>query len=65
MASTLLATCFHAGIVLGFSALKVEAVYSSEFTLEFQQTTRHYIPGYSTLQGNVAHIPVQWYQLGC
>jgi hypothetical protein len=31
--------------------LKMEAICSSETSVDFQQTTRHYIPEYSTLQG--------------
>jgi hypothetical protein len=47
----LLATCFHAGFLLGlFSTLKMEAICSSETSVDFQRTTRRYIPEDSTLQ---------------
>jgi hypothetical protein len=47
---TLLATCFHAGFLLAyFSTLKMEAICSSEASVDFQQTARHYIPEDGTL----------------
>jgi hypothetical protein len=33
-----------------FSALRMEAICSSETSVDFQRTTRHYIPEDSTLQ---------------
>jgi hypothetical protein len=38
--------CFHAGFLLSlfFSALKMEAIFSSETPVDFQRTTRRYIP---------------------
>jgi hypothetical protein len=41
----LLATCFHAGSCSAyFSTLKMEVICSSETSVDFQQTTQHYIP---------------------
>jgi hypothetical protein len=48
---------------LVLSALKMEAIYSSEMTVDFQQTTCYYIAKYSTLQSTEAHIPIQEYQI--
>jgi hypothetical protein len=49
----LLATCFHAGILLGLFlyslTLKIEEICSSETSVDFQWTTQHYTPDDSTL----------------
>jgi hypothetical protein len=46
----LLATCLHAGFLLAyFSTLKMEAICSSQTSVDFQQTTRRYIPEDGTL----------------
>jgi hypothetical protein len=45
--------CFHAGFLLGlFSNLKMGGICSSEISLDFQRTTRRYIPEDITLLGN-------------
>jgi hypothetical protein len=45
-----LATCFHAGSCLSYSLTqKMEAIYSSETSVDFQWTTQHCIPEGSTL----------------
>jgi hypothetical protein len=42
--------CFHAGFLLAYSlTLKMEAIYSSETSVDFQRTTRRYIPEVNTL----------------
>jgi hypothetical protein len=47
----LLATCLFAGFAEPISStLKVEAICSSETTVETQRTTRHHIPEDDTLQ---------------
>jgi uncharacterized membrane protein YciS (DUF1049 family) len=45
----LLATCFHAGFLLGIFLLKMEAICSSETSIDVQRTTRRYIPEDGTL----------------
>jgi hypothetical protein len=57
----MLATCFHTGFVLGlifnlqsmhcdkYSTLNMEAIYSSESSVDFERTTRRYIPEDSTV----------------
>jgi hypothetical protein len=54
----LLAACFHAGFLLDlFFALKIEAICSSEMSVDFQRITRCYIPEdrtiYNYLCGNL------------
>jgi hypothetical protein len=40
----------HIGFLLGhFSTQKVQATYSSETSVDFQRTTRHYIPEYRAI----------------
>jgi hypothetical protein len=39
-----------------FSTLKVEAKFSSETSVDFQRTTRHYNPEYGTLNKQVAKL---------
>jgi hypothetical protein len=49
----LLATCSHSGFVLdSFSTLKMEAMYSSKTSVDFQRTTRRFSPEYRILQIN-------------
>jgi hypothetical protein len=44
-------TCFHAGSCLTyFSILKMEATFSSETSVDFQQTKRRYIPEYRNIR---------------
>jgi hypothetical protein len=45
----LLATCFTVVSCLAYSTLKMEATRSSETSVDFQRTTRHYIPEERTL----------------
>jgi hypothetical protein len=47
--STLLATYFHAGILL---TMNMEVTCSSETSVAFQRTTRHYIPEDRTLHNH-------------
>jgi hypothetical protein len=45
------------------STLKMEVACSSETSVEFKRTTRHYIPEYRTLKGNyqfLKEISVLW-----
>jgi uncharacterized membrane protein YciS (DUF1049 family) len=50
---TLLAICFHAGFLLSlFFTLKMEAIFSSETSVDFHQTTRRYIPEDGTLHNH-------------
>jgi hypothetical protein len=40
-----LATCFHAGLLFGlFPILKLDAIYSSKESFDFQRTAQRYIP---------------------
>jgi hypothetical protein len=49
----LLATCSHSGFLLNsFSTLKMEAIYASKTSVDFQRTTRRYAPEYRRLQTN-------------
>jgi hypothetical protein len=51
------------GFLLGyFSTLKMEAIYSSETSVDFQWTTRRYIPEDSTRQygSGLVRVPADW-----
>jgi hypothetical protein len=49
-AVTLLATCFNSGFLSAYSLImKMEAMPSSEKSVEFQRITQRYIPEDSTL----------------
>jgi hypothetical protein len=45
----IVATCFHAGFLLSFLNLKMEAICVSEKSVDTQLTTRRYIPEDGTL----------------
>jgi hypothetical protein len=47
-----LATCFHAGFLFGLFNPEMEAIYSSETSVDFQRITRRYIEEDSTFHNH-------------